>query len=236
MPELAGKTYWLIGASEGLGKALAEALSAKGAKLVLSARSAEKLEALAARLPDARALPCDVAQEMPNPGPVDGIIYCAGSYEPMAAEDWDTANATQMAEINFTGALRALGQTVPRFAQRGAGHIVLIGSLAGFFGLPGAIGYGASKAALMHLAENLRADLKGRNVIVQRINPGFIETRLTEKNKFKMPQIMTPEAAAAHVVAAMERGRFSTSFPAPFAWVFTLGRFLPRPLRDLMMG
>jgi short-subunit dehydrogenase len=65
---------------------------------------------------------------------------------------------------------------------------------------------------------------------VQLVNPGFIETRLTAKNHFGMPQIQTPEAAAARTLRAIEGGRFRTSFPAPFAWIFTLGRFLPRGL------
>jgi short-subunit dehydrogenase len=79
----------------------------------------------------------------------------------------------------------------------------------------------------MHLAENLYVDLKNTGVEVQIINPGFIATRLTDKNTFKMPQIMTPEAAAKHVIKAMKRGRFRTDFPRPFAWVFPLMRFLP---------
>jgi short-subunit dehydrogenase len=145
----------------------------------------------------------------------------------MKATEWDSEAATLMAEVNFIGALRVLGQVVPDFVQRNAGHIVLIGSLSGFRGLPGAIGYGASKAALMHLAENLRIDLREQAIDVQVINPGFIRTRLSQKNAFAMPQIMEPEDAAARVVRAMKRRRFSTSFPAPFSWLFTLGQHLP---------
>lgn len=233
MPDISGRRYWLVGASEGLGRALAEALDAEGAALVLSARSAEKLERLAIGLGDARALPLDVtdAASVSNAartaGEIDGVVYIAGAYEPMKATAWAPEQAAFMGEVNLVGALRLLGHVVPGFAARGAGHVVLIGSLSGFAGLPGAIGYGASKAGLMHLAENIRVDLKGTGVVVQRVNPGFIRTRLTEKNDFDMPQIMSPEDAAARVVAAMKTGRFSTSFPTPFAWVFTLGRHLP---------
>ncbi len=92
------------------------------------------------------------------------------------------------------------------------------------------MGYGASKAALMHFAETLYADLHRTGVRVQVVNPGFIQTRLTDKNDFAMPQIMSPEDAAKHVLAAMRSGRFETAFPRPFSWVFKFGRYLPRVL------
>ena len=231
-----GQTWWIIGASEGLGRALAQALDARGARLILSARNGARLEDLADGLRDATSLKMDVTnaddvkQTAADIGPIDGVIYCAGLYEPLTAQNWDAETAEQICDVNYMGAVRVLGRIVPRFVEADRGHIVLIGSLAGFTGLPGAIGYGSSKAALMHLGENMQADLRGTGVSVQLVNPGFIETRLTAKNHFGMPQIQTPEAAAARTIRAIESGRFRTSFPAPFAWVFTLGRFLPRGL------
>ncbi|MGV6812956.1 MAG: SDR family NAD(P)-dependent oxidoreductase [Brevirhabdus sp.] len=228
-----GRTYWIVGASEGLGRALANALAREGARLILSARRAAPLDALAADLADARALPLDVTDATSvsvaaeRAGQIDGIIWCVGSYEPMTAQSWAPESAAQMGEVNYIGALRLLGHVVPGMAKRRAGHVIIIGSLSGYRGLPGAIGYGASKAALMHLAENMRADLKGTGVKVQLANPGFIRTRLSDKNDFDMPQLMEPEAAAARVVKQMRSNRFATAFPAPFAWVFTLGRHLP---------
>lgn len=228
-----GRTYWIVGASEGLGRALANALAREGARLILSARRAAPLDALAADLADARALPLDVTDATSvsvaaeRAGQIDGIIWCVGSYEPMTALNWAPESAAQMGEVNYIGALRLLGHVVPGMAKRRAGHVIIIGSLSGYRGLPGAIGYGASKAALMHLAENMRADLKGTGVKVQLANPGFIRTRLSDKNEFDMPQLMEPEAAAARVVKQMRSNRFATAFPAPFAWVFTLGRHLP---------
>ena len=234
-----GKTYWIVGASEGLGRALATALSREGASLVLSARNAERLFALAESLPNAEARPLDVTDAasvrdtwlalIRSDRFPDGVIYCAGAYDPMTARAWDTKAVEQMVEVNFTGALRVLGNLVPAMIRRGQGHVVLIGSLAGHRGLPGAIGYGASKAALMHLGENLRADLRGTGVRVQCLNPGFIRTRLTDKNSFEMPMLMSPEKAAAHCVRAMKTRKFSSSFPAPFSWLFTIGRHLPLP-------
>jgi short-subunit dehydrogenase len=232
----AGKTYWIVGASEGLGRALAQALDKADARLILSARGGDRLAELAGALRNATPLEMDVtdpvavAKAVEIAGALDGMIYCAGQYTPLRAQDWDAAAVEAMCEVNFLGAVRLLGHLVPRFARDNRGHIVLIGSLAGFRGLPGAIGYGASKAALMHLGENIHADLRGSDVMVQVVNPGFIKTRLTDKNDFKMPFIQTPEQAADHVLAAMQSGRFSTNFPAPFSWLFSVGRFLPRGL------
>lgn len=228
-----GQTWWIIGASEGLGRALAVLMLAKGATVIVSARSLAKLEEFAATDPNLRAVamdvsdPCSVAAAVAAAGPVDGVVYCVGLYDPMSALDWKPGSAEAMAEGNYMGALRVLSHLMPGFVARDAGHIVLIGSLAGFRGLPGAIGYGSSKAALMHLGENLRIDLRGTGLRVQVANPGFIATRLTAKNSFRMPQLMTPEIAAAHVMRLMRSKRFSASFPAPFAWLFTIGRHLP---------
>lgn len=231
-----GKRYWIVGASEGLGRALAEALDKRGARLVISARNEDRLRELAGSLRDSVAIGFDVsdgeavARAAAAVGDCDGVIYCVGLYDPVPATEWDARAIEAMCDANFIGAVRLLGQVLPGFVARDRGHVVLIGSLAGFRGLPGAIGYGASKAALMHLAQNLRIDLAGTAVRVQVMNPGFIKTRLTDKNDFTMPQIMTPGDAAERVVRAMESGGFRTSFPVPFAWLFTLGQFLPWPI------
>lgn len=230
---LPAKRYWLVGASEGLGRALAEALDARGAELVLSARSEARLTELAGRLSSAVAVPLDVtdaeavAAAMPAVGEVDGVIYNVGTYDPMKATEWDSRAVKTMVDTNLTGALNVLGEVLPGMVAVNRGHILLIGSLSGFRGLPGAIGYGLSKAALMHLAENLRIDLLKTDIHVQRVNPGFIDTRLTQKNAFKMPQLQSPEAAAGHVMRGIDGGRFSYSFPRPFSWMFTLGQHVP---------
>jgi short-subunit dehydrogenase len=233
MTSMAGKTYWLIGASEGLGRALAKLLAAEGAIMVLSARNADRLQTLCAELPNARALPLDVTDAnavrhaAADIGPLDGIIYNAGAYDPMRAGAWDTDAALVMCDVNFLGAMRVLGDIVPRFVQSGRGDITLIGSLAGYRGLPAAIGYGASKAALISLAETMRLDLKNTGVVVRIVNPGFIKTRLTQKNTFSMPMLMEPDAAARRVLKAMHKRRFRTDFPAPFSWAIRAFGALP---------
>ncbi|SDC63052.1 SDR family NAD(P)-dependent oxidoreductase [Ruegeria marina] len=234
MRDWSGKRYWLVGASEGLGAALAREMSAAGAHLVLSARRRAALDRLAACLPGpAEVLPVDIADDASvetaaqELGEIDGVVLLAGVYWPMRAQDWDSARAVTMADVNFTGYLRVLGAVVPGMVDRDRGHIVITGSLAGFGGLPGAVGYAASKAGVMALAECLHADLHRSGVEVQLVNPGFIRTRLTELNSFDMPMLMEPEEAARAMFRHMNGRRFATSFPAPFAWLFRVGRFLP---------
>ncbi|MEM8554306.1 MAG: SDR family NAD(P)-dependent oxidoreductase [Pseudomonadota bacterium] len=234
MRDFNGQTYWLVGASEGLGRAVAFELSKLGAHLIISARNAERLDALAAELPGpVKAVACDIADSdsvaaaAAEVGDVDGMVFLAGVYWPMKAGEWDTDKALSMAEVNFNGAIRVLGAVVPAMVARKSGHIVITGSLSGFRGLPGSIGYSASKAGVMSLAECLQADLRGTGVDVQLINPGFIRTRLTDKNDFTMPFIIDPEPAAKIFVNFMGGSRFQRNFPTVFSWVFRLGRLLP---------
>lgn len=236
------KTYWIIGASEGLGEAIAKDLHRAGARLILSARNADRLASVAQATGPAQIVPMDVtdtdavAQAMTQIGDLDGVIYCVGQYDPVPATDWQPKAVEVMCEANFMGAVRVLGHVVPRFVAKGSGHVVLIGSLAGHRGLPGSIGYGASKAALMHLGESLQADLRDSPLRVQVVNPGFIKTRLTAKNGFRMPMIQTPEAAAANVMKAMRSNRLEVNFPAPFSWLFTVGKRLPKSLFWRLFG
>jgi short-subunit dehydrogenase len=148
---------------------------------------------------------------------IDTVIYCAGAYEVMSAENFKLDVAEQMINVNLTGALRVLKMVIPMLIQHQQGHIVLIGSIAGYRGLPNAIGYGASKAGLIHLAENLKCDLAQHNIKVQVINPGFVKTQLTDKNTFSMPFILSPEQAAKQIVTAMTNKSFESRFPFVFA-------------------
>ena len=228
-----GKTYWLIGASEGIGEALAHELDAQGCKLVLSARSLDRLNILSARLDQKpMVLPFDVSdataisQACHAMERIDGIIYMAGAYWPMAVQEWNGQQVATMTDVNYLGALRVLDHCLPQFVEQDRGHIVLIGSLAGMSGLPGAIGYGASKAALMHLGRDMQKDLRGTGVRVQTINPGFVKTRLTDQNDFTMPFIQTPQQAARAIIRAMAGPRANVSFPWHFALWFKIRRAL----------
>jgi len=234
MREFRGKRYWLVGASEGLGRALALRLSAAGAEVILSARSADRLAEVAATLPGpSMVLPVDVADSASvrgaaaAAGQIDGVVFLAGLYWPMAAQDWNADQVETMCDVNFTGCARVVGAALPAMVARGTGHVVITGSLSGFRGLPGAIGYGASKAGVMALAESMQADLRGSGIVVQVANPGFIRTRLTDKNSFSMPFLMEPAEAADHMFRHMQTDRFKVSFPTVFSWLFRLSQFLP---------
>lgn len=234
MREWAGKTYWIVGASEGLGEAIAHQLSRVGVRVVLSARSRDKLQALADALPGASVVaPVDIsdadalAQVADQIGEVDGVVQLAGVYWPFGAQNWDAAQANLMADVNFGGVMRLMGVVVPRFVARGHGHIVLTGSLSGYRGLPDAAPYVSSKAGVMALAEALYADLRKTDIDVQLINPGFVKTRLTDKNSFSMPFIMTPEQAARVTFEHMCTDRFQRAFPRLFSLVFRGSQLLP---------
>ncbi len=231
---LKGKRYWLVGASEGLGREMAQQLSAMGVALVISARTKARLNDLAVELSgQVDVLPLDVkdtdnvAKAAAQLGPVDGVIYAAGVYTPMNAQAWDAASVEAMCDINFLGCTRVLNHVVPDFVKLNQGHIVIIGSLSGFRGLPKSIGYSASKSAVMHLAECLYADLRGTNVKVQLLNPGFIKTRMTAKNDFSMPFLMSSAEAARYVITAMQKTGFQYTFPRMFSWFFRGANFLP---------
>ncbi|MDX8349966.1 SDR family NAD(P)-dependent oxidoreductase [Cognatiyoonia sp. IB215446] len=229
-----GKRYWLVGASEGLGREVAFMLNRAGAEVIVSARSEDRLKELVAELPGkASYITVDVADRAAvekaavEAGELDGVVYLAGVYWPMKAQEWDNEKADMMGEVNFLGASRVVGSVIKDMIARSAGHIVLVGSLSGFRGLPGAIGYCSSKAGMMSLAESMQADLRTSPIEVQLINPGFIKTRLTDKNDFNMPFIMSPEDAAREVFDHMNTDSFKKSFPMMFSWVFRLSQFMP---------
>lgn len=234
MRDWQGKRYWIVGASAGLGRAVALEVSRTGAEVILSARSEDDLRELAEACPGRTSVvPVDIAEAASvaaaakAAGEIDGLIFLAGVYWPMTAKEFDGEKAVAMLDINLTGAARVLGHVVPQMVARDSGHIVLTGSLSGFRGLPGAVGYGASKAGIMSLAETMYADLKDTGVDVQLVNPGFVKTRLTDKNDFTMPFIMEPEAAAREVMDHMQGDSFARNFPTFFSLFFRASQFLP---------
>jgi len=234
MKEWSGKRYWLVGASDGLGAALAHKMIRAGAQVIVSARSEDKLADLANELgPKASYQTVDVSDNdsviaaAQAIGEIDGVVFLAGVYWPFGAKEWNADQANAMADINFTGLMRVMGQVVPTFVERDAGHIVITSSLTGFRGLPGSIGYTASKAATMSLAECMYTDLRKTGVQVQVVNPGFIKTQLTEKNDFKMPFLMEADQAGSEVMEHMNTDSFKKSFPWLFSMVFRLSQFLP---------
>lgn len=234
MRDFNGKRYWLVGASAGLGRALADKLVEAGAEVVISARGEDGLKQAVSEIGTKASYVTvdvsdndDVIRAATEVGKIDGYVHLAGVYWPQGAKEWDADQVNAMCDINFTGLARVLGQVVPNMVQRDGGHIVITSSLTGFRGLPGSIGYTASKAATMSLAECMYADLRKTGVDIQVVNPGFIKTQLTDKNDFNMPFIMEPEEAAQIVFDHMKSGGFKRSFPTLFSLVFRGSQFLP---------
>ena len=239
-----GKTVWIVGASTGIGRATAQALHARGARVVVSARKAEALAAFAQRHPGSRALPLDAtnaaalrtaAAQLLAQGPLDCVVYCAGHYQSMRANAMDVGEMVRHVEVNYLGALHLLDAVLPAMLARGAGHISLVGSVAGYRGLPQSLAYGPTKAALINLAETLYLDLHDKGIGVSIINPGFVQTPLTADNAFDMPALLTPEQAATAIVNGWQRGAFEIHFPKRFTlWLKAL-RVLPNRVYFYLM-
>ncbi|MFG6467934.1 SDR family NAD(P)-dependent oxidoreductase [Roseateles sp. BYS87W] len=231
-----GKTAWLIGASTGIGAATAHGLHGAGARVVVSARQAALLDAFVAAHPGSRALPLDV-MDLPalhaaaaDLGPVDLCVYCAGYYRPMSALQFDLAEARRHLDINFQGALNLLDAVLPGQLAAGRGHLSLVSSVAGYRGLPKALAYGPSKAALTHLAEALYLDLHPQGLGVSVIHPGFVKTPMTAQNDFHMPAAIAPEEAARAMLAGWAAGDFEIHFPKRFTRFMKALRQLPNRL------
>ncbi len=231
-----GQTVWIVGASSGIGEATAEALHHQGARVIVSARNALQLADFVARHPGSQALPLDAtdrpalqaaAAQLLALGPLDCVLYCAGHYHAMRADAMDLPDMVRHNTVNYLGALYLLDAVLPHMLARGAGHFSLVGSVAGYRGLPNSLAYGPTKAALINLAETLYLDLHKKGIGVSIINPGFVATPLTAANSFPMPALLTPKQAAKAILAGWARGDFEVHFPKRFTlWLRAL-RILP---------
>lgn len=238
--EWRGRTVWLVGASSGIGRALATALHTAGARVVVSARQQTLLDGFVAEHPGAQAIALDVMDEaalrqatkkiVRSHGSIDLCLYCAGYYKPMSATAFSLTEALRHLDVNYIGALKLLDALLPQLLlqshQGQSSHISLVSSVAGYRGLPKSLGYGPSKAALTHLAEALYLDLSPHGIGVSVVHPGFVATPLTAQNDFKMPALISPQQAADAMLAGWARGVFEIHFPKRFTMVLKLLRHL----------
>lgn len=233
-----GKRVWLVGASSGIGAALADKLSERGCIVALSARSAAPLEATVAKAPAGSvALPLDVTDAgavkdaaqtlLSSWGSIDLVIWLAGTYQPMQVSDFDLERATLTINANVIGPLNGLSALLPAMLEGNCHGLALVSSVAGYRGLPRSVPYGPSKAAVTNLAESLYLDLREHDVGVWVINPGFVETPLTDKNDFDMPMMVSASEAADAIIDGFARGRFEIHFPKRFTSGLKLLRRLP---------
>lgn len=237
-----GKRVWIVGASSGIGAATARLLLRKGAMLAVSARSAPELERLAAEAKAAdsghvEVLPLDVTHPtavasaaehlLSRWGGLDLVLVVAGTYSAMRADALDLAAARQIIDINLNGPFNVLAAVTPALLQQKGGAIGIIGSVAGYSGLPKAVAYGPSKAAVINLCEALYFDLRPHGIGVHLISPGFVATPLTAANDFRMPALIQPDEAAGEIVRGIECGDFDIHFPKRFSRLLKLLRILP---------
>jgi NAD(P)-dependent dehydrogenase (short-subunit alcohol dehydrogenase family) len=234
-----GRCVWLVGASTGIGRATAERLHGLGARVVVSARKAHELQQFADAHPGSLALPLDATDRdamraaaatiVERHGRIDLAMYCAGYYKPMRATDFDLDDALRHEQVNYVGALHLLDAVLPVMLRQRGGHLSLVSSVSGYRGLPQALAYGPTKAALINLAESLWIDLTDLGIGVSVVCPGYVETPLTAQNDYRMPGLISADEAARHIVQGWRDGRFELHFPKRFTrWLKLLSHFGPR--------
>ena len=239
------KRVWVVGASSGIGAALAKRLLQEGAIVALSARSVPRLAEVASSQLNAHVVPLDVTQTAAWPvamaqvlerlGHIDLVVLGAARYDPTHSWAIDLEQAEKSFDLNVVSVYRGLAILVPHLLERGSGGIALIGSISAYTGLPRALIYGATKAALQNLAETLYFELAPKGLSVYLVNPGFVQTPMTAGNDFEMPGLMSTDRAANAMLQGFERGCFEIRFPRGFAWLLRLVSLLPARLRFFVL-
>jgi len=234
------KLWWITGGGSGIGRAIARSVAADGHKVVISGRRLQALEETAsassnilvqqADVTDAAALAALVAEIEARHGPIDVAILNAAQYQPMDLADFDARRFGDMVNTNLLGVANCLDPLLKRMAARRAGQIAVIASVAGYRGLPKAAAYGPSKAALINMVEALKPSADATGIKLQLINPGFVETPMTEGNAFPMPFLIKDDEAVRRIRRGLESPRFEIAFPWTFVLLLKLGRMLPAGL------
>ena len=228
---------WIIGASTGIGAATARACLAAGAQVGLSARRADALAAVAEGHPKASIVPLDFTDSaavrdgwntlIAQWGRVDLVLIVAGTHQEMRAWELDEAKAMELLKTNLHSVIGTCSVVVPELLSQQRGAIGIVASVAGYRGLPKALIYGASKAAVINFTESLYLDLEPKGIGVYLISPGFVRTPLTDRNEFPMPALISAEEAAEEILRGLRKGRFEIHFPRRFTRMLKLLQMLP---------
>lgn len=238
----------ITGASSGIGLALARELARRGWSLALLARRGELLANAAAQMSTpAVALPCDVTDaaavteavgkgETTLGGPFDLAVANAGIGTFGHATNFNLEEVERTFRVNVLGMIYLFAAVIPSMAERRSGRFAGIASIAGLRGLPTAAAYSASKAAMQSFLEASRIELAPHGVGVTIVNPGFVATDMTAKNRFPMPWLMQVEPAARIIANGLERGKRVIEFPRPMSLFMRLTRFIPDALYDRLMA
>lgn len=234
-PAIEGRRFWLVGASSGIGAALARELVGRGAHVAVSARRSGDLHAVAGDrmtavtldATDRAAVQAAADEVRAELGGLDVVVWCAGYWKQFDVSEWDADVFARHVEVNLLGLNNLLAAALPPMVRTGRGHVVVIASVAGYRGLPGAEAYGATKAAQLNLLEGLRGSLARHGVRVTTVSPGFVRTEMTEANEFPMPFIIDAEQAARTIADGLERRRTEIVFPLAMAVTMKLARLVP---------
>ncbi|MEM9277192.1 MAG: SDR family NAD(P)-dependent oxidoreductase [Pseudomonadota bacterium] len=223
---------WITGASEGIGKAVAEQMAADGFTVYASARSEDKLKKIAEDFSGSGKIlpiPLDVTDRaackacietiIQESGKLAVVILNAGTFAPIRGKDLKFEDFELTLDVNVYGVLNGLIPAVEAMKDAGQGQVAIVSSVAGYGGLPKNAGYGISKAGLINMAESLKFDFDKMNIKLQIITPGFIDTPLTKKNDFPMPFLMDVDAAAERVVSGLKTNAFEITFPRRFTYM-----------------
>jgi short-subunit dehydrogenase len=241
---IAGRSFWVVGASSGIGSALARELVDRGANVAISARGSEELDKVSggdmttivvdATDPEGVALAARQATEAF--GRLDCVIWCAGYWKQFDATVWDREAFARHVEVNLLGLNNLLAAVLPKMVDQGAGHIVGVASVAGYRGFPGSEAYGATKAAQINLLEAMRGSLEHHGIRVTTVCPGFVRTEMTADNTFSMPFLIEPAQAAACIANGIEKRRTEIVFPLPMALLMKAARAVPVSLWSTLTG
>lgn len=240
----------LIGATGGLGSALAAHYAQKGTHLVLSGRKDARLNELASQCRSAGSstdiFVCDLMQvdkavsaliEQDLKSPIDLAIFAAGQGDirPTGSVVESAEMVQRLGTINFVAQAAIATAVAERMATRGHGKIVLIGSAAGFHALPFAAAYSGSKAGLARFADALRINMRPHGVSVTLVSPGFIDTAAAREMPGPKPFIISAGQAATRIARAAEQGKSHVITPWPFGLLRLVDFLLPRILRDRLL-
>lgn len=236
------KRIWVIGASSGIGLACTQDFLRHGAKVAISARRADLLKDISNTHPQDQilSLPLDALNDdeinsayntiKETWGGIDLLVFVSGIYEPMRADNFDLSAAKKIIGLNVISPMAACNAVLHDFISAQSGGIAIVSSVAGYSGLPKALAYGPSKAAMINFCENLYYDLKPHGVSVYMINPGFVATDATAKNDFHMPALISPSKASEYILDGIQAGKFDIHFPKRFSLFLKFLRILPYPV------
>ncbi len=241
---------WITGASSGIGRGVALELARRGWTVAVSARREPELEALAVEamgcpgriiahavdVTDAVAMRDAAISIEKAHGPIALAFFNAGIAPYVNAPHIDVTAFRQVVEVNIMGVVHGLAAIMPVMAERGFGQIAVNASIAGYGGLPRSAAYGSTKAAVINMCEALRFDCDALGLVLQLVNPGFIETPLTGKNDFPMPFLMANDVAAKRCCDGFERAGFEINFPKRLAYILKAVNLLPYPLYFWLVG